>query len=754
MVNRGNSSNSNGNTPSSQNINGLHRERSDSTSYVDPQTIANINTITKKYERYIKKTYGTLVGFEDAIKRATETSIKSLEKEKNVNEKLNKELNALANEFGESSKQFKTHVRVADKEMKLAKNESKQNLLNIEKEFIKQSFKNETKRNEIKFMSNKFSKGNNLANTSNEYYNQLEKLKSDALEVYGTNFENNKEYKKALLNLNDTYAKEMKDSWKEDFKENHKVLGGIADGIKDTFDRNKESLQGILGPLNLFIAPMKEFFGGFGAVFKLIGGGAKRIFMKFTKKNPTASDVLKSGAYGIGSLYIGHKLDELFGKTKGKNDLSSISDKFKEFGGTLSTLNKAVTSFGSLATVAGLGLVIKDAIGGWNKGDEWGTEKWASMIGSIVGSTSSGASGAVQGAIKYAMLGAPFGITGILVGGLLGGILGFFGGEFWAQGLQDFKNLITGKTNINEIRKRDLLKNVDKSKDFNQTQKNIMYKLADTLSEEDFVKLGNNLSNGHSALKGTVENWLKGNLDSLSEDELVSLLQVQTGFKGINKGNVNQYKEFFKKLHGTFDDIGLANIYRNPEVLASNMEYLRKISSEYQNYKTNPEDIIFLQGVLKKLGFADGVNSEEFKQLVKSGLLDSDYKFFFDQQMITDFNKIKNKNKSNEFLNGLNYSVTDVNDAIIRTDGSIIKTNPKDTLVALKDVPLSMEKVRNDTTKNLNSSLNGLGNDKTLEKKLTTIIDVLSKILAKDVQVNLPPQTRNDLDMIMSGGLI
>lgn len=754
MVNRGNSSNSNGNTPSSQNINGLHRERSDSTSYVDPQTIANINTITKKYERYIKKTYGTLVGFEDAIKRATETSIKSLEKEKNVNEKLNKELNALANEFGESSKQFKTHVRVANKEMKLAKNESKQNLLNIEKEFIKQSFKNETKRNEIKFMSNKFSKGNNLANTSNEYYNQLEKLKSDALEVYGTNFENNKEYKKALLNLNDTYAKEMKDSWKEDFKENHKVLGGIADGIKDTFDRNKESLQGILGPLNLFIAPMKEFFGGFGAVFKLIGGGAKRIFMKFTKKNPTASDVLKSGAYGIGSLYIGHKLDELFGKTKGKNDLSSISDKFKEFGGTLSTLNKAVTSFSSLATVAGLGLVIKDAIGGWNKGDEWGTEKWASMIGSIVGSTSSGASGAVQGAIKYAMLGAPFGITGILVGGLLGGILGFFGGEFWAQGLQDFKNLITGKTNINEIRKRDLLKNVDKSKDFNQTQKNIMYKLADTLSEEDFVKLGNNLSNGHSALKGTVENWLKGNLDSLSEDELVSLLQVQTGFKGINKGNVNQYKEFFKKLHGTFDDIGLANIYRNPEVLASNMEYLRKISSEYQNYKTNPEDIIFLQGVLKKLGFADGVNSEEFKQLVKSGLLDSDYKFFFDQQMITDFNKIKNKNKSNEFLNGLNYSVTDVNDAIIRTDGSIIKTNPKDTLVALKDVPLSMEKVRNDTTKNLNSSLNGLGNDKTLEKKLTTIIDVLSKILAKDVQVNLPPQTRNDLDMIMSGGLI
>ena len=97
---------------------------------------------------------------------------------------------------------------------------------------------------------------------------------------------------------------------------------------------------------------------------------------------------------------------------------------------------------------------------------------------------------------------------------------------------------------------------------------------------------------------------------------------------------------------------------------------------------------------------------------------------------------------------------TTVNDAIIRTDGSIIKTNPQDTLVALKNIPLSMEQVRNDTTKNLNTSLNNLGSDKTLEKKLTTIIDVLSKILDKDVQVNLPPQTRGDLDILMSGGMV
>ena len=37
---------------------------------------------------------------------------------------------------------------------------------------------------------------------------------------------------------------------------------------------------------------------------------------------------------------------------------------------------------------------------------------------------------------------------------------------------------------------------------------------------------------------------------------------------------------------------------------------------------------------------------------------------------------------------------------------------------------------------------------------MTTIIDVLSKILEKDVQIQLPPQTRTDLDMLMSGGMI
>jgi hypothetical protein len=97
--------------------------------------------------------------------------------------------------------------------------------------------------------------------------------------------------------------------------------------------------------------------------------------------------------------------------------------------------------------------------------------------------------------------------------------------------------------------------------------------------------------------------------------------------------------------------------------------------------------------------------------------------------------------------------ITSVDDAIIRTDGSIIKTNPKDTLVALKDLPLSLNQVREDTNRSINS-LSDFGNGGNLEKNLSTIIDVLSKILEKNIQVNLPPQTRSDLDLLMNGGLV
>ena len=773
--NRGNSSSSNSNIPFTKDMkDGVHRTNdSKRMEYVDPNTIANINKMTKKYEMYIKNVYGTLEGFEDAIKKATETAIKSQENEEKIKTKFNNELNALAETFGESSKEFKTHLNIAKKEMKLAENESKETLLNIKKDFIKQSFKNESKQNEIKFLNNKFAKNNNLADTSNEYYNQLEKLKSDALDVYGEGFENNKEYKKALLNLNDEYAKNMKDAWKEDFKENHKVLGGIASGIKDTFDRNKETLQGLLGPLNLFIAPLKDFFGGFGAIFKFVGGGVKKLFGKFTKKNPTASDVLKSGAFGVGALYIGSKLEKLLGETNGE-DKEGIFGKLKNnllgklglgenasWGGILKGGASKFLTMGHGAVAGGLGilgggaLMAKDAMKGVQMAGqgEWSESKVASGMGGLLGGFDSGFKGAFKNMGKWALMGFGIGniicpivggIIGGLIGGAIGGILGWIGGEKISKALESvgtfFKGVFTktmeglkkawGKTK--EFAKLAKDKTIMKSKQVKEAIGTFISSSTKAIGEK-VGKMKDFASNVWGGLKNLgSEAWSSFKDGTLFTNFIPDLLNKIKDklFEGFNMLKESPLGQFVQKL---FENIqsGMEKFFNeNPIGKWLDSHIIAPIKNAFGQMGAW---FSYIGDAFSKDGITGALSA------MTVGMIKKDK-----STGLTDFEAYKQN-----LLNP-----TNVDDAIIRTDGSVIKTNPKDTLVALKDVPLSMEQVRSDTTKNLNSSLNSLGSDKTLEKKLTTIIDVLSKILDKDIQVNLPPQTRGDLDMIMSGGMI
>ena len=773
--NRGNSSSSNSNIPFTKDMkDGVHRTNdSKRMEYVDPNTIANINKMTKKYEMYIKNVYGTLEGFEDAIKKATETAIKSQENEEKIKTKFNNELNALAETFGESSKEFKTHLSIAKKEMKLAKNESKETLLNIKKDFIKQSFKNESKQNEIKFLNNKFAKNNNLADTSNEYYNQLEKLKSDALDVYGEGFENNKEYKKALLNLNDEYAKNMKDAWKEDFKENHKVLGGIASGIKDTFDRNKETLQGLLGPLNLFIAPLKDFFGGFGAIFKFVGGGVKKLFGKFTKKNPTASDVLKSGAFGVGALYIGSKLEKLLGETNGE-DKEGIFGKLKNnllgklglgenasWGGILKGGASKFLTMGHGAVAGGLGIVgggalmAKDAIKGVQMAGqgEWSESKVASSMGGLLGGFDSGFKGAFKNMGKWALMGFGIGniicpivggIIGGLIGGAIGGILGWIGGEKISKALESvgtfFKGVFTKTmeglkkawTKTKEFAKLAKDKTIMKSKQVKEAIGTFISSSTKAIGEK-VGKMKDFASNVWGGLKNLgSEAWSSFKDGTLFTNFIPDLLNKIKDklFEGFNMLKESPLGQFVQKL---FENIqsGMEKFFNeNPIGKWLDSHIIAPIKNAFGQMGAW---FSYIGDAFSKDGITGALSA------MTVGMIKKDK-----STGLTDFEAYKQN-----LLNP-----TNVDDAIIRTDGSVIKTNPKDTLVALKDVPLSMEQVRSDTTKNLNSSLNGLGSDKTLEKKLTTIIDVLSKILDKDIQVNLPPQTRGDLDMIMSGGMI
>lgn len=635
--------------------------------------------------------------FKDLIKNEYESEL----------EKLN--ISALEM-FGES---FKTNPQYQNALSELGKEY-------INKAF-KESFKDESKRNEIKFMNNKFAKNNNLANTSNEYYNQLEKLKSDALDIYGEGFENNKAYKKALMNLNDKYAQDMKDAWKEDFKENHKVLGGIASGIKDTFERNKETLLGIFGPLNLLIAPMKEFFGGFGAIFKFIGGGVKRLFLKFTKKNPTASDVLKSGAFGVGALYIGNILQKQLGTTKDNKE--GIFDKLKNkllnklglgenagWGGILKGGASKFLTMGHGAVAGGLGilgggaLMAKDAMKGVQMAGqgEWSESKIASGMGGLLGGFDSGFKGAFKNMGKWALMGFGIGniicpIVGGLIGGLIGsavgGILGWIGGAKISKAMEKL-----GKWGREKF---------DKAK---EVFKNAWSKVTEIWGEgKEAFKNGTFFTDFVPDLLNQIKDKLFEGWNMLKESPLGQF--VQKLFENIQNGMIKFFNE--NPIGKWMDSYIIAPIKNAFGQMGAWFSYIGNAFNE---------------------GGITGALSA-----MTVGMLKKDK-----ETGLTQFDVYKQN-----LLNP-----TNVDDAIIRTDGSVIKTNPKDTLVALKNVPLSMEQVRNDTTKNLNSSLSGLGNDKNLENKLTTIIEVLSKILNKDVQVNLPPQTRGDLDMIMSGGMI
>ena len=622
-------------------------------------------------------------------------------------------------------------------------------------------------------MNNEFSKGNNLASTSNEYYNQFEKLKSDALDVYGEGFENNKEYKKALMNLNDEYAKDMKDAWKEDFKENHKVLGGIASGIKDTFDRNKETLQGLLGPLNLFIAPLKDFFGGFGAIFKFVGGGVKKLFGKFTKKNPTASDVLKSGAFGVGALYIGSKLEKLLGETNGE-DKEGIFGKLKNnllgklglgenasWGGILKGGASKFLTMGHGAVAGGLGilgggaLMAKDAMKGVQMAGqgEWSESKVASGMGGLLGGFDSGFKGAFKNMGKWALMGFGIGniicpivggIIGGLIGGAIGGILGWIGGEKISKALESvgtfFKGVFTKTmeglkkawTKTKEFAKLAKDKTIMKSKQVKEAIGTFISSSTKAIGEK-VGKMKDFASNVWGGLKNLgSEAWSSFKDGTLFTNFIPDLLNKIKDklFEGFNMLKESPLGQFVQKL---FENIqsGMEKFFNeNPIGKWLDSHIIAPIKNAFGQMGAW---FSYIGDAFSKDGITGALSA------MTVGMIKKDK-----STGLTDFEAYKQN-----LLNP-----TNVDDAIIRTDGSVIKTNPKDTLVALKDVPLSMEQVRSDTTKNLNSSLNGLGSDKTLEKKLTTIIDVLSKILDKDIQVNLPPQTRGDLDMIMSGGMI
>ena len=779
-------------------IDGLHKSidgNNKENLKITSTTLKNMNSAMNVFSKMIKSTFGSIQGFEKIILKNSDDYVKFQNKKTKEEKEYLEELKKLRNEFGYASVEVQTYRKQHSIEVK-ERNEE-ENKLKLEMQ--KNLFKQETENNKIDFLSSKYSKGNNALSVTNSYYSDLEKLKSEALDVYGFDFANNKEYKKALLNLNEDYSKQMKDAWKEDFKENHQILSSIGESVKETVSKNEETLRGILGPLNLIIEPFKNFFGGFGNVFKAIGGGVKTLFGKFTKKNPTANDVIKSGAFGVGSLFIVSEIKKIFGKDKKDEKSSLLKNIFSDkglggllgggaSGGFIGGLKMLGTKFtkvaGPLAIITAILMMVIDGIKGIFKAKEWGTSKISAFIGSFLGGASEGGlKNAFASMGKWALLGAGIGsvvpvvgtITGGILGAVIGAILGWVGGKDIAKSLDVigawFKSTFidtwvdtfkTMFTNIKNIWKSDesfgkkigkiigeiLIAPFNAMKQMFIKNKNLIPKLL-----EKSNKFKDSIGNLGTTIINVIKNFDFKTALSKVGNAIDKVFEFSADlWDGIKESSFGQFvKDIFGSIKNKFSEWWV-KLEESPfGNFISDM--FNKIKDGMDRFFiSNPVGVWIKSKIITPIQKALSSVGDFFE------FISNNWDWHHPIESMTNIFegfKVDKKTGTSKYEEWRNAKYDDVvNDAIIRTDGSIIKTNPKDTLVALKDIPQSINQVREDTNKTLNSSLGSIENNGNLEKNMLTIIDVLSKILEKNVQIQLPPQTRNDIDMLMSGGMI
>lgn len=152
-----------------------------------------------------------------------------------------------------------------------------------------------------------------------EYNEELYELQKEAYEKFGDEWESNEEYIAALYDLNREYTESMKEAKQKDREKDSPIMSSILETLKDGFDSNKNSFQGMLGGFNMILGPLQDFFGN-GFMGK-IAEGFKAKYK--AKKRPTETDVLKIGKEGTGFVYLGWQNKELL------NGIQTIGDRIE-----------------------------------------------------------------------------------------------------------------------------------------------------------------------------------------------------------------------------------------------------------------------------------------------------------------------------------------------------------------------------------------------------------------------------------------
>lgn len=541
------------------------------------------------------------------------------------------------------------------------------------------------------------------------------------------------EVQKRIASLDSAALAEVKNNMEEQNSKIKEFFSNTLDNFKRALDKNSDVIKAsILGPFSLLVSPLEEFFGG--DAWDIMKGGFAKIFgKKDGKKRPTISDLVKKGE--IGALFLANKLEEIFGKKDKDKNKKGLLDMLKvPVTGLAGTLMKA----GAFAAIIGsLIMAVVDGIKGMKLAEMWGTGKVAGFIGGFLGGTEKGWKGAFKNAGKWALMGVGVGfmtagpigaIIGGLLGGAIGGILGFIGGENIAKFFQKIFNW--GKSTLNKA--ADFLKNNQIVQWITESFKNLMSFFGETLQSLGAVFKGEkSFIQFVSDFAGSVFKFLGNQVDTFLKTNPIGQF--------IDKWIINPIVKFFQGIGDTFAFFGSMSFTDLIKTVTGG-----SFGDQLTKFKSGRE---------LERNKAAALKSQEFSDWLAKGGGGIYAKSLTQDQLVQ------------QFLNttqGRAWSETNVNDAIIRPDGTVIHTHPDDTIIATKNNPslngtsvgLSNKESMYDIFDNESNSSSSMGFG-SMEKKLDKMISLLSAIVNKEpIQVNMPKQTMAELDLLINGAIL
>lgn len=607
--------------------------------------------------------------------------------------------------------------------------------------------------------------------------------------------------------INGETPKSEKDKEKERDDRIEKIAQEHLEATKEIYEKNQNTIAStILGPLRMITAPLDKFTNGFlsKSVKSVLFGGQKGKTNP-NKQDVVKMGVIGSGFLYLAKIMDKvdeEKKDSIFekigdflkgklgglGKFLGSKIVGSLQGGIglgKKVGkGAVGLAKKVGRVGGGLALAGGAVMMGVDAYKGtqqdWKDKEGKQLSKGVKGAGGLLGSIGSGFRGAFANMGKWALTGFGIGnlivpgvggIVGGAIGGLLGGILGFIGGEKLARGIQTIGNWfkdtfwpvlknfgITLWNGIVGIFKG--LFNVDKIKEIWSGDDNTLVKVLKTISTSlisivtfpikkvfmgaKFVtnlvkdtKFGKAVGQFMGSLMNTSVGKKIGNALSTAKSGLNGIKGIfDHAFDGVkwdkDKGFFNNMKDITSTIFNNIKD-GISSFFKdNPLGKWIDEMIIRPIKNAFASigyfFKFMGETYEKAGGGLKGIGAiidAAFVAEDTGKKDKKGNAI-----------------KLTKWQSANiKFLKEQNA----INDGIIRPNGDVIKTNPKDTLIALKDIDTSFRSVRQESNA---SSIQGFDS-----ANVSTIINLLKRIAEKDTILKLPQQTRYDIDVLMNGGL-